>query len=217
MTTLDPHRNQPVLTAGPSPTDARLTMILVHGRGATAEDILALAAELNAGDVACIAPQAAGGSWYPYSFMVPVQKNEPGLSSALGVLSRLIDGLITGGVASERIALLGFSQGACLTLEFAARHATRFAGVFGLSGALIGPRGTPREYAGNFAGTAVLIGCSDVDPHIPLDRVRESSDVFRKMGATVDERIYKGMGHTVNRDELEAIDRIVNVNRDRSA
>jgi phospholipase/carboxylesterase len=192
-------------------------MILVHGRGATAEDILGLAAELNAADVACIAPQAAAGSWYPYSFMAPIQKNEPGLSSALGVLSRLVDQLTTGGVEAERIALLGFSQGACLALEFAARHATRFAGVFGLSGALIGPPGTSRDYPGNFASTPVLIGCSDIDLHIPLDRVRESADVFRKMGAAVDERIYRGMGHTVNRDELEAIDRIVNVNRDRSA
>lgn len=201
----DPHAGQPVLTAGPAPTDARLIMILVHGRGASAEDILSLGIELQLDDVALLAPQAANATWYPHSFLAPISENEPELSSALDVLSRLIAECEGRGVGPERIALLGFSQGACLSLEYAARHAQRYAGVFGLSGGLIGPPGTPRAYDGSLAGTPTFLGCSDVDPHIPLARVQESADVLRRMGASVDERIYKRMGHTVNADEIAAI------------
>lgn len=203
--TTDPHNGQPVLTGGPSPRDARLAMILGHGRGASAEDILSLAAELKLKDVAYLAPQAAGYTWYPNSFLSPIPSNEPGITSGLGVIARLIDLLGQQGIGPERIALLGFSQGACLSLEYAARHARRYAGVFGLSGGLIGPPGTPRDYAGAFDGTPVFLGCSDVDPHIPLPRVQESAEVFRRMGASVDERIYRRMGHTVNMDEIEAV------------
>jgi predicted esterase len=207
--THDPHAGRPVLTSGPRPADARLTMILVHGRGASAEDILALADELQVPDVACIAPQAAGHTWYPYSFLSPIPQNEPGISSAIAVLSQLIEALRSDGVSAGRVALLGFSQGACLALEYAARHARKYAAVIGLSGGLIGPPGTPRDYAGSLDGTPVFLGCSDIDPHIPLERVRESADVFRRMQANVDERIYNGMGHTVNRDEIEAINQIL--------
>jgi predicted esterase len=201
----DPHAGQPVLAAGPAPADARLTVILVHGRGAPAEDILSLGAELRLDDVALLAPQAANSTWYPYSFLAPISQNEPHLSSSLRVLSRLMAECEGNGVGPERIALLGFSQGACLSLEYAARHAQRYAGVFGLSGGLIGPPGTPRGYEGSLHGTPVLLGCSDVDPHIPLTRVHESADVFRRLGGSVDERIYKRMGHTVNGDEIAAI------------
>ena len=207
--THDPHAGQPVLTSGPRPADARLAMILVHGRGASAEDILGLADEFDLHDVAYLAPQAADHTWYPHSFLAPIPQNEPGISSAIGVLSRLIEGLEKEGVGSERIGLVGFSQGACLTLEYAARHATRYAAVCGLSGGLIGPPGTRRDDPGSFGDTPVFLGCSDVDPHIPLQRVRESADVFRRMHAHVDERIYRGMGHTVNRDEIEAINHIL--------
>jgi predicted esterase len=203
--TKDPHAGQPVLTSGPAPREARLALILVHGRGASAEDILGLAAELHLPDVACLAPQAAGHTWYPYSFLSPIEQNEPGMTSGLGVISRLIEDLGRDGLPPERIGLLGFSQGACLSLEFAARHARRYAGVFALSGGLIGPPGTPRVYPGGFDGTPVFLGCSDVDSHIPLERVHESAEVFRRMGAAVDERIYPRMGHTVNDDELEAV------------
>ncbi len=203
----DPHAGQPVLTAGPAPADARLTMILLHGRGAPADDILSLGLGLRLDDVALLAPQAAHFTWYPYSFLRPIEENEPDLSSALGVLSRLVDECSRQDVEPDRIALLGFSQGACLALEFAARHARRYAGVFGLSGGLIGPRGTPRDYAGSLDGTPLFLGCSDVDPHIPLARVHESADVFRRLGADVDERIYEGMGHTVNADERAALRR----------
>ncbi len=203
--TNDPHRGQPVLTLGPVPSSARVTMIMVHGRGASAEDMLGLAAELRLTDVAVLAPQAAGRTWYPYSFLSPIADNEPGLSSALGVIGGLIDGLVAQQIPIERIALLGFSQGACLSLEFAARHPQRYKAVVGLSGGLIGPPGTPRDDPGSFGRAPVFLGCSDIDPHIPLARVQESADVCRRMGATVDERIYPGMGHTVNEDEISAI------------
>ena len=206
---IDPHVGQPVLTSGPEPVDARLTIILVHGRGASADDILGLAQELRHEDLAYLAPQAAGRTWYPYSFLAPIDQNEPGISSGLGVLSRIVTSLHDQGIHSRRIGLLGFSQGACLTLEFAVRHADRYAGVFALSGGLIGPPDTPRNYRGSFAGTPVFIACSDIDPHIPLERVRESGEVFRQMNATVDERIYPRLGHTVVADEIQAIQEVL--------
>ena len=186
-------------------SEARLAVILVHGRGGSAEDILGLAQELHLQDVAYLAPQAAGRTWYPYSFLTPTAENEPDLSSALRVIAELAESLGQQGVGSDRIALVGFSQGACLALEFAARHARRYAAVVGLSGGLIGPPGTPRNYTGSFEGTPVFLGCSDVDSHIPLERVHETADVFRRMAASVDERIYPQMGHTINRDEIEAV------------
>jgi predicted esterase len=205
----DPHRGQPVLTLGPAPKDARLTMVMAHGRGASAEDMMGLATELGTSDVAFLAPQAAGRTWYPYSFLSPLQDNEPGISSGLRVLAGLVDSLVAQGIAHGRIALLGFSQGACLSLEFAARHPQPYAAVVGLSGGLIGPPGTPRGYPGSFRGAPVFLGCSDIDPHIPLERVSETAEVFRRMAATVDERIYPGMGHTVNPDELAAVNALL--------
>ena len=201
----DPHRGQPVLTLGPQPSDARLTMIMVHGRGASAEDMLSLAARFGTDDVSFLAPQAAGGTWYPYAFLSPMPDNEPGLSSALRVIAGLVDGLVAREIPYARIALLGFSQGACLSLEFAARNPHRYAALVGLSGGLIGPPGTPRDYPGSFGAAPVFLGCSDIDAHIPLARVHETAEVFGRMGASVDERIYPRMGHTVNEDELEAV------------
>jgi predicted esterase len=201
----NPHAGQPVLTMGPRPQQARLAIILVHGRGASAEDIIGLAREFKQNDVAYLAPQAAGNTWYPYSFLTPMEKNEPALSSALGVLQGLVSKLGEQGLSPERVGFLGFSQGACLSLEFAARNARHYAAVVGLSGGLIGPPRTPRNYPGSAAGTFVFLGCSDVDPHIPMERVQETTEVFRGLGAVVDERIYRGMGHTVNRDELDAV------------
>lgn len=194
---------------GPPPASARLTMILVHGRGASADDILGVAAEIDADDVAYLAPDAPGRTWYPYSFLVPLEQNEPHLSSALKTLDALVAELGRQRVPTERIGLLGFSQGACLSLEYVARHARRYAAVIGLSGGLIGPPGMPRNYAGSLDGTPVFLGCSDIDPHIPLERVHESRDVLTALGAHVDERIYPAMGHTINRDELEAARRLV--------
>jgi predicted esterase len=206
----DPHGHQPVLRRGPSPAAARAATILIHGRGASAEAILTLSRELDVDDVAFVAPQAAGGTWYPYSFLAPLDQNEPGLGSVLRVVTRLITELNSQGMPSDRIVLLGFSQGACVVQEFAARHARRYGGVVGLSGGVIGPPGTPRDYPGSLDGTPVFLGCSDVDPHIPVERVRESAEVFIRLGASVDARIYPGMPHTVNEDELEAVTALIN-------
>ena len=205
----DPHAGQPVLRAGSPVADARLVAIMIHGRGASAENILQLAREFHAADIAYLAPQAAGSTWYPYSFLSPIEQNEPGISSGLRVIESLIDDVTREGSQPERIVLMGFSQGACLSLEFAARHPRQYAAIVGFSGGVIGPPGTPRDYAGTFDRTPVFLGCSDVDPHIPLERVHETAAVFRRMGASVDERIYPGMGHTVANDELEAVDALL--------
>lgn len=205
----DPHAGQRVLRSGPRPEDARLVAILLHGRGASAEGILGLAGQFSARDIAYVAPQAGGSTWYPYSFLAPIAQNEPWLGSALALVAGLVDGLAERGIPAERLAVMGFSQGACLALEFAARHARRYAAVVAFTGGLIGPPGTPRDYTGAFAGTPVFIGSSDVDPHVPLERVQESTAVFRRMGAAVDERIYAGMGHTINADELRAVDALL--------
>lgn len=205
QTVADPHAGQPVLRRGPAAAQARVAVILVHGRGDSAAGILGLADELAVPDVTWVAPNAAGHTWYPHSFLSPMAQNEPGLSSGLGVIAALLTALGTEGVPPERVVLMGFSQGACLAQEFAARHARRYHAIVGLSGGLIGPPGTPRDYTGTFTGTPVFLGCSDIDPHIPVERVRESAEVFRRMGARVDERIYPRMGHTVNYDELEAV------------
>ena len=199
-----PHANQPVLSVGPDPAAARVSAILIHGRGASARDILGVAHELSLPDVAFVAPQAAGNTWYPYSFLAPIAQNEPSLTSALSVIEDLVQRFEQAGVASDRVALLGFSQGACLTLEFAARHPRRYHTIVAFSGGAIGPPGTPRDYPGSFEATPAFLGCSDVDAHIPVERVHESADVYRRMGATVDARIYPGMGHTINEDEIAA-------------
>ena len=201
----DPHAGQLVLRRGPDVASARLVAIMIHGRGASAEDMLGLAEALAVEDVACLAPQAAGHTWYPQSFLSPIEQNEPGITSGLKTIARLVATAADEGVPAERVAILGFSQGGCLSLEFAARHARRYAAICGLSGGVIGPPGTPRNYQGSLDGTPVFLGCSDIDPHIPVERVHESADVFRRLGAVVDERIYPRMGHTINRDELEAV------------
>jgi predicted esterase len=201
----DPHRAQRVAEGGASLARAKAAVIMLHGRGASAQDMLALADALAQPDLAYLAPQAAGHSWYPYPFTAPISRNEPWLSSALRALDRLLDRLGDGVFPSERVVLLGFSQGACLALEYAARHGRRYGGVIGLSGGLIGPDGTPRDYARPLAGTPVFLGCSDIDPHIPLARVHESAAVLRRLGGDVTERIYPGMSHTINDDEIRFI------------
>ena len=200
-----PHQGQPVLLAGEPLERARAAMVMVHGRGATAESILELAVELDRPGFAYLAPQAANNSWYPQSFLAPIPSNEPWLSSALALLATVIQQVEARGIPLERTMLLGFSQGACLSLEFAARHAQRYGGIAVLSGGLIGPDGTPRDYAGSFAGTPVFLGCSDQDFHIPKERVQHSAEVLQRMGADVTMRLYPGLGHTVNRDEIDFV------------
>lgn len=197
-----PHQGQPVYTAGKPLAEAGAAMILVHGRGATAASILELSTALPHPDIAYLAPQASGFTWYPYSFLAPMEQNEPGLSSGLQVLGDLVRHIETAGIPAERIFLGGFSQGACLASEYAARNARRYAGLLLFSGGLIGPEGTPRQYDGSLGGTPVFIGCSDVDSHIPLARVNETAEVLAGLGAVVEKQIYPGMAHKIIEDEL---------------
>jgi predicted esterase len=198
-----PHQNQPVLAAGKALGQAKAALILVHGRGATAQSILTLGNELYHDDFAYLAPQAAGNTWYPYSFMAPIPDNEPGISSALAAVGHVVEQVVAAGIPHERIILGGFSQGACVVLEFLARNARRHGGVLGFSGGLIGPDGTPREYDGALDGTPVFLGCSDIDIHIPKERVELTAEVLEKLGGDVTMRLYPGMGHTVNQDEID--------------
>ncbi|HEX2090843.1 MAG TPA: hypothetical protein VHG28_00520 [Longimicrobiaceae bacterium] len=200
-----PHQGQRVGTAGVPLAEARAAMVMVHGRGASAEDILTLVPALDRPEFAYLAPQAAGNTWYPNSFMAPIPSNEPGISSGMQAIRDLLARVEAAGIPPERTMLLGFSQGACLSLEFAARHSRRYGGVAGLSGGLIGPDGTPRDYAGSLDGTPVFLGCSDVDFHIPARRVEFSARVLEGLGAEVTLRLYPGMGHLVNEDEIAQV------------
>lgn len=204
-----PHAGQPILTSGPALADARAIGILLHGRGATADDILGLSEAFGIPDILWAAPQASGRAWYPFSFLSPLEANEPGLSSALSVIDTIVREADRNGVPSDRIILMGFSQGACLALEYAARHARRFKAVVGFSGGLIGPDGIQRDYAGGFSQTPVFLGCSDRDPHIPSVRVTETAGVLTRMGASVDLQLYENMPHTVIEDEIDRVSAIL--------
>lgn len=205
----DPHAGQPILHDGAPLVQAAAAMILLHGRGASAEDILWLGREFAAPGLALLAPRAAGGTWYPNRFSAPSASNEPWLSSALAVVHALLDDITAAGVAVDRVFLLGFSQGGCLALEAAARRPQRYGGVVGLSAALIENGDQPRRYTGDLAGTPVFLGCSDVDAHIPPGRLDRSAEILAALGGAVDKRIYPGMGHTVNEDEIDAVRGIV--------
>src|SRR5436309_229259 len=200
-----PHQGQPVLVAGEPIEQARAAMIMVHGRGASAEDILGVADSFRQSGFVYLAPQAAGYTWYPNSFLAPIASNEPWLSSGLAVIASLLDQLSGHNIPAERTIILGFSQGACLSLEFVARNARHYGGVAGLSGGLIGPDGTPRDYPGSLAGNPVFLGCSDVDFHVPKERVQLTAEVLQRLGGKVTMRLYPGMGHTVNQDEIDFV------------
>ncbi len=205
----DPHTDQPIETAGPSLADADAAVLLTHGRGATAQGMLDLASEIDATGVSYRALQARQRTWYPNSFMAPIEANEPWLSSALSFLDRAVDEVIDAGLSHETIVFVGFSQGACLASEYVARNPRRYGGHAALSGGVIGPDGTDFDYEGDLAGTPSFLGCSDVDPHIPVERVHETHDVLQGLGADVTESIYQGMGHTVNQDELDTVESLV--------
>lgn len=198
-----PHQGQQLYTAGQSLDEAKAAMILIHGRGATAPSIMDLARALYHPDFVYLAPQAANNTWYPNSFLAPIESNQPGLSSGLQLIEDIIAQIEAANISAEKIIVGGFSQGACLASEFVARNARRYGGVLVFSGGLIGPPGTPRDYEGTLEDTPIFLGCSDSDPHIPVERVHESTAVLKALGATVTERIYPNMGHTVIQDEID--------------
>jgi phospholipase/carboxylesterase len=199
------HQGGSVRTTGAPLESARAAMLMLHGRGASAEDILSLADQVDMAGFAFLAPQAANNLWYPNSFRKPISDNEPWLSSALTFIDEVFGTLTKAGIAPERCLLLGFSQGACLTLEFAARHAQRYGGLVGLSGALIGPDDLVRTFSGSLMATPVFLGCSDVDMYVPKERVDAAAGVLRQLGGAVTERLYPNMGHAVNQDELDLV------------
>jgi predicted esterase len=203
------HKDPTVKTAGEPIGTAQAVVIMLHGRGATADSILDLASYLPSQGIAYIAPQATGNVWYPYSFLVPLEQNEPWLSAALTRVTEVVDHLLAAGVPERKIILLGFSQGASISLEWTARNARSLGALFGLSGGLIGPPGTKREYPGSLEGTEVFLGCSDVDFHIPKGRVEESAAVFSSMKASVTMRLYPNMDHTVNDDEIAFVRNVI--------
>jgi phospholipase/carboxylesterase len=197
------------VNAGKAVAEAKKAMILLHGRGASAGDILGLADHLKVNDFALIAPQATQYTWYPYSFLAPPSQNEPWLSSAIGIIDGLVTELNTRGIRDENIYFAGFSQGACLTLEFITRYARRWGGAIAFTGGLIGDTLYRENYKGDFAGTPVFIGTSDPDPHVPVERVEASVEQLRSMNADVTIHIYKGMGHTINADEIAKANALV--------
>jgi predicted esterase len=205
MTQPNLHAGRPILHAGVLLEQARVAMLLVHGRGGSADDIISLAGPLQAPDVAYFAPQAANNTWYPNRFIAPVATNEPWLTYALELLGALLGHIADGGVPPERTILLGFSQGACLTVEYAARNPQRYGGVAVLSGALIENGDAPREYAGSLAGTPLFLGCNEIDPHIPSGRVERSAEILTNLDAAATLRFYPGAGHTIYDDEIEAV------------
>ncbi len=199
----DPHANQPILTDGEPLVSARVVVLMIHGRGAAAEDILRLARHLPREGVCYLAPQAANQEWYPQRFLAPLESNEPFLTSALGLFGNILGRAYAAGVTRDRIVIGGFSQGACLALETAVRCGGRLGGVFALAGALIGPPGAARPLDQRLDGTPAFLGCGDLDAHIPLASVEETARVLTGLGADVDAQIYRGLGHVIVSDQLE--------------
>jgi len=200
----DPHKDQPILQGGAPLPEATGALILLHGRAGSAQDMLTLARDLSSPSpaFAWFVPEAAGRQWYPYSLLEKVEKNLGALNSALGLVKRCVEKAAAANIPPERIALLGFSQGATIVLEFAARNAQRYGAIIALSGALLGPEGTPREYPGSLAGTPLFLGSGDSDPNIPKRRVDEAARVFEALGAVVRKEIYAGLTHAMNADEV---------------
>ena len=188
------------LTAGKPLAETGKALIMIHGRGGSAEDILSLADALPVKDFSLFAPEAAVGSWYPYSFLAPPAQNEPWLSSALGVLRQLVEKT---GLPEDRIWFAGFSQGACLMLEYITRNAGKYGGAAAFTGGLIGDKVYHDRYKGDFGGTPVFIGTSDPDPHVPVQRVYDTEKLLKEMGADVNLKVYPGMGHTITQQEAK--------------
>ncbi len=196
-------------TAGNTLEKAATVLVMIHGRGGNAGDILAFSEHLNVKDFALLAPQATGHSWYPYSFLAIPAQNEPWLSSAINVLNDVVKDIVSKGIRKENIYFLGFSQGACLMLEFVTRHATKYGGMVAFTGGLIGDKIYAENYSGDFAGTLVFMATGDPDPHVPVERVNESAAILEKMNAVVTKKIYKNRGHTISKDEISLANKII--------
>lgn len=211
MIVTDTNKSHPknIVTAGNNLKDATRALIMIHGRGGNAGDIISLADHLEVNNFALLAPQANNNSWYPYSFMAPPSQNEPWLSSALSLLKGIVSDVIAQGIPEENIYFTGFSQGACLTLEFAARNATKFGGVVAFTGGFIGDTIYPENYKGDFKKTPIFIGSSNPDPHIPVERVHATTNILKSMNADVTEKIYENMGHTISQDEIDLANKLV--------
>ncbi len=206
--TNDMHKKN-IQTAGKSLKEAEKVLIMIHGRGADARDILSVASHLNVNEYALLAPEATNNTWYPHSFMAKPEQNEPWLSSALDLLKEMVDEVTKQGITTENIYFLGFSQGACLALEFVARHAQKYGGVAAFTGGLIGDKVNLENYSGNFKGTPIFIGTGNPDPHVPTERVKESADILEKMNAKVHLKVYDGKPHSVSPDEIEEANRLI--------
>lgn len=198
-----------IQTAGQPIKEAEKALIMLHGRGADARDILSVASHLNVPKFALLAPEATNNTWYPHSFMAKPEQNEPWLSSALDLLKEMVDEVTKQGITTENIYFLGFSQGACLALEFVARHAQKYGGVAAFTGGLIGDKVNLENYSGNFKGTPIFIGTGNPDPHVPTERVKESADILEKMNAKVHLKVYDGKPHSVSPDEIEEANRLI--------
>jgi len=198
-----------IISAGKELGEDGKVLIMLHGRGGSAEDILSLSSYLNVKDFTLLAPQATNNTWYPYSFLAAPSQNEPWLSSALDLLKELVGELKNKGVSSGNIYFLGFSQGACLTLEFVTRNANKYGGVVAFTGGLIGDKIHSENYKGDFQNTPVFLGTSNPDPHVPVERVYATGNILRDMNAAVNEKVYNNMGHTINEDEIEIVNKII--------
>jgi phospholipase/carboxylesterase len=202
------HQKQ-IITAGKPVQQAKAALVMLHGRGSNAQNILGLANDLNVIDFAIYAPKASQNSWYPYSFMAPDEQNQPALDSALDVIDQLVQQVITDGIAAENIYFLGFSQGACLTLEYIARNAKRYGGAVAFTGGLIGAKLNVNNYTGDFGSTPILITTSDPDMHVPLTRVEESVQILKELNAEVTLKVYKGRPHTILQEEIDLANQII--------
>jgi phospholipase/carboxylesterase len=198
-----------IITSGKKLTGAKKALIMLHGRGASAEDILRLTSYLNVEEFAILAPQATNNTWYPYSFLTPRDQNEPWLSSALDLITDLVGDVNKEGITKDHIYFLGFSQGACLSLEYVTRNAGKWGGAVAFTGGLIGDKIYPETYVGDFQATPIFIGTSNPDPHVPLERVKETTALLKKMGASVTEKVYQNMGHTISEDEIDKANQLV--------
>ncbi|QSB25530.1 alpha/beta hydrolase [Flavobacterium sp. CLA17] len=201
--------NTEIITDGVPLNEAKKALIMIHGRGAGAHDILSIARHLEVEDFALVAPQADNRTWYPYSFLVPIAENEPSFSKSLDTIHQVVVAIQQNGIEKENIYFVGFSQGACLALEFTARNAAKYGGVVAFTGGLIGDKVYEEHYAGNFENTPIFIGTSDPDFHVPVERVNETELLLQKLGAAVTKKIYADMGHTISQDEIDLANQLV--------